>query len=153
MSYVISGVVYASVVGGVLAGLGQGGIALVFFGVIVALVAAISLLLRGRPAKPAAAPAPVDVVHEPAAVAAPVADVEVQVVQHAPAVETPAEAPFPIDGYAELTVAKIVPLLADLAPADLAAVRAAEAAGAGRTTVLKKIDALLVRAEKAGAPA
>ena len=57
---------------------------------------------------------------------------------------------FPIADYEDRRVAEIVPLLADLDLDDLEVVRAYEAAGRNRTTVIRRIDDLI--AESDGAP-
>lgn len=57
------------------------------------------------------------------------ADAKLTVVQH-----------DPIPDLADLSIAKIRPLLADLTPAELRQVRAREATGKGRTSLLAEID-------------
>lgn len=49
---------------------------------------------------------------------------------------------FPIADYDDLRVAEIVPLLRQLDPEELEMVRSRERQGAGRTTILKRIDSL-----------
>lgn len=56
--------------------------------------------------------------------------------------------PFPIEGYDSLTAGQIVPLLGDLEPDELEEVRAHEAGGAGRHTILVALDRRLGRVAK-----
>ena len=55
-------------------------------------------------------------------------------------------ADFPIAGYDTLTVGQILPRLSDLSAPDLAAVRAREAQGRNRGTIIDRIDRLRSRA-------
>jgi hypothetical protein len=58
---------------------------------------------------------------------------------------------LPIPNYDDLRANEVLPLLSNLSPRDLQAVRAAEAAGKNRTSILSRIDTLLNRAGVAGA--
>lgn len=59
------------------------------------------------------------------------------------------DAEFPIADYEDRRVAEIVPLLADLDVDELEAVRAHEAAGRNRTTVIRRIDDLIAESDGA----
>jgi hypothetical protein len=52
---------------------------------------------------------------------------------------------FPIDGYDDLRVTEILPLLANLGSDDLKMVREEEAAGKARASIMARIDGLLAR--------
>lgn len=67
-----------------------------------------------------------------------------------PVVPPPA-AVFPVPDYDDRKVSEILPVLGGLSDEELQAVRDREAAGAGRATILKRVDQLLGQA--AGAPA
>jgi ABC-type branched-subunit amino acid transport system ATPase component len=51
--------------------------------------------------------------------------------------------PFPIEGYDQLVVAEIVPLLPELDDEELVAVLLREQKGANRAAIVNRIDALL----------
>lgn len=63
--------------------------------------------------------------------------------------ETTRDADFPIPDYEERRVAEIVPLLSDLDRDELELVRAHEAEGRNRTTVIRRIDDLIAESDGA----
>jgi hypothetical protein len=105
------------------------------------------LLAEGRVAvaPPMPAPAPVTAPAPASVEAAPVwpATSAGTVSAGAPAVDAPPAAELPIPEYDGLSASQVVSRLTGLSPSELSAVRAYEAAGRGRKTVLAAIDRLV----------
>jgi hypothetical protein len=138
VAYFVSALVHATLISSVFFGLDQPGIAVGGFLGVAALGALAAWLTRSRPApKHAANP----VVTERMVIKAPAQPVaSAQPVVPAPVAVGP---DFPIPGYADLSVARINPLLTDLGLEQLEQVRDAEERGLGRVTVLRRIDRLV----------